>query len=333
MPADALLPKANVEKLLQGLDPYTSPLGIITLEDVLEELIGEEIYDEFDLDGPQALPASTYLPPEAQAAVSAPASTTAAPAVPPTTPNPSKSKPPSLKVPKMAVPSFSGFGILRTRSAPGTPRGSAPSLPSTTSTTPAGPTTLVEAVGEKLEHIKEVNTPSPTEAKDPHDSPLNEPENDGQKDDEKRFNSKGDPLERASTLDSLPGYGPIPRVNVEPVRSSSTPPSPAPENAALSNTVPASGAATPLPGRATPSLLTEAVLRGRQARLASGQPVVAPSGDGTATPNPNGRPGMKGRFKSRRLENAPPSPPSTAIREPKKSTEGLAMTPVEEKKD
>jgi metal transporter CNNM len=33
------------------------------------ELIGEEIYDEFDLRGAQALPASTYVPPEAQRAV------------------------------------------------------------------------------------------------------------------------------------------------------------------------------------------------------------------------------------------------------------------------
>jgi hypothetical protein len=46
-------------------------LGIITLEDVLEELIGEEILDEFDLKGPKALPASSYVPAEAQRAVDA----------------------------------------------------------------------------------------------------------------------------------------------------------------------------------------------------------------------------------------------------------------------
>ena len=46
-------------------------MGIITLEDVLEELIGEEILDEFDLKGPKALPASSYVPAEAQRAVDA----------------------------------------------------------------------------------------------------------------------------------------------------------------------------------------------------------------------------------------------------------------------
>lgn len=48
-----------------------APLGIITLEDVLEELIGEEILDEFDLKGAKALPASSYVPAEAQRAVDA----------------------------------------------------------------------------------------------------------------------------------------------------------------------------------------------------------------------------------------------------------------------
>src|SRR6201999_1627063 len=102
---------------------------------------------------PQALAASTYVPPEAQAAVSAPANalpTLANPSTSPTTGG--KSKPASLKVPlpKMGVPSFGGFGLLRTRSAPGTPRGSAPSLPSVN----VGPAALADTVGEKLEHIK-----------------------------------------------------------------------------------------------------------------------------------------------------------------------------------
>ncbi|KAJ7128923.1 DUF21-domain-containing protein [Mycena crocata] len=51
MPADAVLGKADANEFLEGLDPAVMPLGIITLEDVLEELIGEEIFDEFDAEG------------------------------------------------------------------------------------------------------------------------------------------------------------------------------------------------------------------------------------------------------------------------------------------
>lgn len=45
VPADAQLPSELVDKFFEGLEG--APLGIITLEDVLEELIGEEIYDEW----------------------------------------------------------------------------------------------------------------------------------------------------------------------------------------------------------------------------------------------------------------------------------------------
>ncbi|EKM54434.1 uncharacterized protein PHACADRAFT_123492 [Phanerochaete carnosa HHB-10118-sp] len=59
MPDDAVLPKNNANEFLQGFDASVAPLGIITLEDVLEELIGEEIYDEFDSEGQGQL--KTYV--------------------------------------------------------------------------------------------------------------------------------------------------------------------------------------------------------------------------------------------------------------------------------
>ncbi|WVQ84841.1 hypothetical protein IAT38_006998 [Cryptococcus sp. DSM 104549] len=66
VPADAQMSNDAVEKFFDGLEG--APLGIITLEDVLEELIGEEIYDEYDEHGVPRSDASAFVPREAMLA-------------------------------------------------------------------------------------------------------------------------------------------------------------------------------------------------------------------------------------------------------------------------
>ncbi|OCF34400.1 hypothetical protein I316_03914 [Kwoniella heveanensis BCC8398] len=69
VPADAQMAPGAVEKFFEGLEG--APLGIITLEDVLEELIGEEIYDEYDEHGVPRSDASAFVPREAALAARA----------------------------------------------------------------------------------------------------------------------------------------------------------------------------------------------------------------------------------------------------------------------
>jgi len=159
MPLDAVLGREGAHRFLRGFKPDLDPVGIITLEDVLEELIGEEIFDEFD-PGLMRTSASAYVPPEAEKEIHLLKEAQRAARLT------ALKKPPSIipitatvsqplatatpKTPGLALPPkvAQGLNFFRTRSAPATPREPLTTLPPVAGlpTIPGSPASETEAL-------------------------------------------------------------------------------------------------------------------------------------------------------------------------------------------